>query len=120
GRQLLARARPIDERPQHRVGRRIEREDRRARHEVDERLARRLEAMMLPRSPDAHFVGSLWNQFMESGTVTSRCARAPIGFAVLRAFSAASSATTQTSPTLLRLPARFGFGPSSAGVNRPC
>ena len=41
--------RPLRQPRQHRVGGLVEREDRRARHEVDERLARGLEPMMFPR-----------------------------------------------------------------------
>ena len=109
--QLLARARTIGERAKQRVGGLVELEDRGARHEIDERLPRRLEPMMLTRGPGGHLISSA-NQFMYSGTVTSRCARA-------RSLDAACSATTHTSPMLLRLPGRFGFGPSTLGVNNP-
>src|SRR4030095_769502 len=53
------------------------------------------------------------------GTVTRRCALARSGFAAAFAPGGAYAATTQTSPTLLRLPGRFGLGPSTFGVHRP-
>ena len=62
--QLLARARALAHGAQHGVGRRVEREDRRARHEVDERLAGRFEPMMFSRCPDAHFDGPPSNHAM--------------------------------------------------------
>ena len=61
--QLLARARAVGQRPQQRVGGVVELEDRRARHEIHERLSRSLEAMVLTRGPGDHLTSSA-NQFM--------------------------------------------------------
>jgi len=60
--QLLARMRPLFQRPQHAVGGFVQLENRGARHEIDERLPCRLEPMMLARGP-CHFEAS-WNQAM--------------------------------------------------------
>src|SRR4029079_6628118 len=118
-REVIRRAWVPGEAAQHGIGRRIELENGGARHEVDEGLAGSFEPMVFSRDPGGHLVGSSINQFMYSGTVTSRCARARSLFEVSRASGEFSSATTHTSPTLFRLPERFGLGPSSAGVNKP-
>ena len=94
------------------VGGVVQREDGSARHEVDERLACRLEPMMFPRGPADHLsapgreprhVDRHRDQQVRARA--KRLRRSPP--------SGASSATTQTSPTLFRLPLRFVFGPST-------
>ena len=100
--------------PHDRVGGVVEREDRGARHQVHERLPGRFEAMMFSRAEADHCAHlRMTTSACRRGTVTSRCARARIGSRCARL--ACSSATTHTSPMLLRLPLRFGFGPSTFG-----
>ena len=79
----------------------VEREDRRARHEVQEIAARRLEQVELARRQRDHLPTSGCSKRMYAGTVTSRCARPltdrtfdPRFIARLRGYEA----TTQTSP----------------------
>src|SRR5712691_7160873 len=115
--ELLARVRAGGQPPHDGIRRVVEREDGGARHQIHERPSRCLEAMMFPRGPTDHFPSPAENHAMYTGTVTSSCPRARSGFG--DAPVGASSATTQTSPTLFRLPLRFGFGPSTLGVKRP-
>ena len=105
--------------PQHRVGRVVEREDRGARHQVDERLPRRLEAMMFASAELAHCPPPIEPVHVERhGHEQMRRARGSASRSPCAGVGV-SSATTQTSPMLLRLPLRFGFGPSTFGVNSP-
>ena len=96
GDDRVFRASVLDDRAKR--GRRgfVEREHRRARHEVQEVASRRLKQMKLARRERDHRATSASSHLIYSGTVTSRCARALSGRGCGELVVVV--ATTQTSP----------------------